>query len=99
MRGQWEEERRLWQGRLQVREQTLDSERQQMEEERREFASMLQSTLDKMGQRLEISNEWQPELSSSSNGSGGSSAALPHQQQQPPVIIRTLEEFQLAKSR
>lgn len=60
-RTSWQAERAEWMSAVRQREVHIDSERARREEMAVEFGGMLQKTLDKMGERLEVSNSWEGE--------------------------------------
>ena len=60
----WQAERAEWIVAVKQRESTIDNERQRRDEMAVEFGLMLQKTLDKMGERLEVTNDWQGEVAS-----------------------------------
>ena len=82
----WQAERTEWMTAVKQREAAIDIERQHRDDMAVEFAAMLQKTLDKMGERLEVTNDWQADGS----GSGGGG-------REPTV--RTLEEFSIGSVR
>ena len=55
----WQSERSEWMNAVKQREHTIELERARREEMSVEFANMLQKTLDKMGERLEVTNDWE----------------------------------------
>ena len=58
-RTSWASERSEWIAALRQREQWIEAEKARREEMAAEFGGMLQKTLDKMGERLEVTNEWE----------------------------------------
>ena len=57
-RNAWQAERSEWMSAVKQREAHIENERARREEMAVEFGGMLQKTLDKMGERLEVSNDW-----------------------------------------
>ena len=55
----WAAERVEWEGKVAACLATIAGEREKNAEMTAEFAVMLQSTLEKMGERVEVSNEWE----------------------------------------
>jgi len=54
----WQSERSEWSAAVRQREQQIEAEKVRREEMAVEFGVMLQRTLDKMGERLEVTNDW-----------------------------------------
>ena len=57
-REEWARERSDWEAKLAQCQSLVAKERERSAELTAEFASMLQGTIDKMGERMEVSNEW-----------------------------------------
>jgi hypothetical protein len=80
-------ERELLQ-RIQLKEAEIAEQKSKMDEMAHEFGQMLKQTLDKMSEKIEVTNDWE---------AGGAHAAAQGARLEP--VVRTFEDFHLGPGR